>query len=237
MSCAVPAGQRIYAVGDVHGCRHLLDRLLARIDSDLSERPVARASEVFLGDYVDRGPDSAGVLERLSQPPRGRDRVCLMGNHEEVMLEALDDDAAMDRWLRFGGDATVRSYGLDPGVRWDGSAALRTALRAAIPAAHLAFLRTLVVAHRVGDTLFVHAGIRPGVPLEAQTRQDLLWIREPFLDHDGPLPLRIVHGHTPVESARVHPQRINIDTGAVYGGALTAVALEEGNLRVLSVSA
>jgi serine/threonine protein phosphatase 1 len=233
---ALPPGHRVYAVGDVHGCLGLLSRLMARIDADVAQRPAARITEVFIGDYVDRGPDSRGVVARLAGPaPAGRRRVCLTGNHEDAMLGALADPALVPRWLDFGGDATVRSYGIDPSAHAHDPEKLQRLLLSALPACHRRFLEDLPACHRIGDTLFVHAGIRPGVALEAQERHDLIWIREPFLDHRGPLGVHVVHGHTPADLPETLPWRTNVDTGAVYGGALTAAVMEGEDLRFLSV--
>lgn len=229
-------GLRIYAIGDIHGCASMLERMLELIDADLQLNPAESVLEVFLGDFVDRGPDSAAVLKRVAMPAaEGRTRVHLMGNHEHAMVAALEDYTMMPRWLAFGGEATLRSYGIEPREWAHDPQALQPIAQSIIPQDDLTFLARLKTSHQEGNVLFVHAGIRPGVPLGAQDRHDLLWIRDEFLDHPGPHPAFIVHGHTPVDQAEVHPYRVNVDTGAVYGGPLTALVLEGSALRFLSV--
>jgi serine/threonine protein phosphatase 1 len=223
----LPPGLRVYAIGDVHGCADRLSVLHAGIAADARARPGARRVAILhLGDYVDRGPDSAGVLELLLGPPpvRGAEMVSLLGNHEVMMLDACDPQApagAMEFWLDTGGAETLESYGArhdDP--RW----------WEAVPAEHLALMRRCPLRWGAGDYLFVHAGVRPGVPLERQDPFDLVWIREPFLSFEGELPLVVVHGHTPAPAPAVRPHRIGIDTGACFGGDLTCLVLEEGRL-------
>ena len=227
---ALPPGQRIYAVGDVHGCDDRLGLLHRLIAADLGERPVAEPLVLHIGDYVDRGPDSAGVIERLLRPfPHPTARVVnLRGNHEEMALTALEtgDIEACAHWLINGGMATLASWGVIPLNRprtW----------RNAVPPAHLDFMRGLALQHQAGGYIFVHAGLRPGVPLARQADADLLWIREPFLSFKGDFPGVVVHGHTPQRELTVRPNRISIDTGAVGGGPLTCVVLEADRLGVL----
>nr|WP_283949500.1 metallophosphoesterase family protein [Limobrevibacterium gyesilva] len=229
----MPPGQRVYAIGDVHGCADRLDRMHAAVAEDLAARPVARALVIHLGDYIDRGPDSAGVIERLIRPfpvpgAAGARVFNLAGNHEDMLLTALasGDLGAADLWLRNGGGDTLASWG----IPWRGGPA---AWQRAIPPAHLGFLRGLSLLYRVGGYVFVHAGLRPGVNLEAQAREDLLWIREPFLSYDGLLPAVAVHGHTPEDAPSVHPHRIGVDTGAVLGGPLSCAVLEADSVRFL----
>lgn len=231
----LPDGLRIYAIGDIHGCARMLDRMSEAIEADIAERPADRIVEIFLGDYVDRGPDSAGVLTRLAADVPGRERVRLMGNHEDVMIDALSDGNLMDRWLALGGDATLRSYGIEPQDHAHDPQALTPIAQSVIPQEHIAFLNNLALRHRIGDLLFVHAGIRPEVPVEQQDRHDLLWIREDFYDADGALPVYVVHGHTPVDAPEIFDTRANLDTGAVYGGALSALVLDGGSHRIISV--
>ncbi|WP_135468425.1 metallophosphoesterase family protein [Crenalkalicoccus roseus] len=226
---SLPPGLRVYAVGDVHGCAGRLAALHARIAAHARARPARRVALVYLGDYVDRGPDSAGVLDLLLRPAPvpGAEVVTLVGNHETMMLDACDPRAhpgAMPFWLDNGGQETLASYGVDPGD---------PRLAEALPAAHLALLRRCPLRWAAGDYLFVHAGIRPGVPLDRQDPFDLLWIREPFLSWEGELPMVVVHGHTPSPSPAVRPHRIGIDTGACYGGDLTCLVLEEQRLGFL----
>jgi len=214
----VPPGLRVYAVGDVHGCVAKLDAIHARIAEDARAAPEPNRLIVYLGDYVDRGPDSRGAIDRVLVPPIPATMVHLCGNHEAMMLEVLDhpgDEAALALWLRNGGAATLTSYGIsdeDPPETW--------AVR--LPSAHLAFLRGLARSHRAGGYLFAHAGIRPGVALEAQDEHDLLWIREPFLHSTADHGAVVVHGHTPERTPVIRRNRIGLDTGAVYGGPLTA---------------
>lgn len=238
MNFALPGGHRVYAIGDIHGMREELLRLLDLIEQDLRERPPAGpVTEIFLGDYVDRGPDSYGVIETLLEQREGRRRVYLRGNHEDAMQSALEDTGAVLRWMTFGGDATCRSYGVEDPALFHQPQALRPMLLAALPEHHLAFLHGLAPFEQIGDFLFVHAGIRPGVSLAEQDRHDLLWIREEFLSHAGPLPFHVVHGHTPAEKPERLAFRTNVDTAAVYGGALTAAVLEGDSVTFLSVPA
>jgi diadenosine tetraphosphatase ApaH/serine/threonine PP2A family protein phosphatase len=226
----LPAGRRIYAIGDVHGCLPQLLALYEAIAADIAARPVAAPLLLHIGDYVDRGPDSAGVIERLRHGPpiAGVPTVNLRGNHEQTMIEALAGDrAAGTDWLFHGGKPTLASYGLDP----EGP---REAWRAAVPLAHLAFLDGLTMMHREGGYLFVHAGIRPGVTLEDQAPEDLLRIRQPFLFTERKLGVVVVHGHTPVKTPVVRTNRIGIDTGAVFGGCLTCAVLEGTTLGFLT---
>lgn len=229
----LPDGRRIYAIGDVHGCDDRLAMLHQLIATDLAARPVADPVVLHLGDYIDRGEASAAVIERLMAPwpavagvtPRV---VNLTGNHEEMMLAALDSGDAEEamQWLSNGGAQTLASWGVPRRTRQ------RDWVRA-IPPAHVAFLRGLQVRHQEGGYLFVHAGLRPGVPLERQSRHDMLWIREPFLSWQGDLPAVVVHGHTPEHEVVVHPNRIGVDTGAVLGGVLTCAVLEGDRMGFL----
>lgn len=227
---SLPPGRRIYAVGDIHGCAAQLATLHAVIAEDLSRRPIAAPLLLHIGDYVDRGPDSAGVIAQLldGSPILGVPMVNLMGNHEHTMLEALSGErAAATDWLFAGGRPALQSYGVDPGSpreRW----------AAAVPDSHLAFLRGLTLMHREGGYVFVHAGIRPGVALEAQTLDDLLRMRQPFLYSDSDFGAVVVHGHTPVKAPVVRHNRIAIDTGAVFGGKLTCVVLEGETIGFLT---
>ena len=227
---ALPAGQRVYAVGDVHGCFERLVAMHEQIAADLAARATEQAVLIHLGDYVDRGLESAQVVEwLLAGPPVPAQQVVnLMGNHEHMMLAALartDADAA-DLWLRNGGADSLMSWGVPRNV-----AQQNWVTR--IPISHLLFLRDLALHHRIGPYLFVHAGVRPGVPLAQQTRQDLLWIREPFLSSKQDHGAVIVHGHSPRREPFIGANRIGIDTGAVIGGALTCVVLEADKLGFL----
>jgi serine/threonine protein phosphatase 1 len=220
----LPVGQRVYVIGDVHGCADRLEKVHSLIRDDLSARPVAEPTVVHLGDYVDRGPDSAGVVARLargwSTGPAPR-VINLMGNHEDMMLAALDraDGDSVAQWLANGGANALASWGVSPRTPAAG-------WRERFPADHLALVRRLGLFHRQGGYVFVHAGLRPGVPIEKQTREDMLWIREPFLSSTAAFPGVVVHGHTPERSVVVRPHRIGVDTGAVMGGVLTCAVLE-----------
>jgi len=227
---ALPSGQRIYAIGDIHGCLDRLVSLHEQIAEDIAERPTDQVTLIHLGDYVDRGTDSAQVIDWLIDgPPVPTDTVVnLMGNHEHMMLAALDgtDKDAPMHWLANGGADSLMSWGIArsaPPPSW----------ATHIPEAHLTFLKDLAISHRIGPYLFVHAGVKPGVPLELQTRHDMMWIRDPFLTSKADFGAVIVHGHTPKRAPIVMPNRIAIDTGAVLGGALTAVMLEDERLAFL----
>jgi len=243
MKATLDRGLRVYAIGDVHGCWARLDKLLARIAIDLSSW-AGRTRLVFLGDYVDRGRDSAGVVERLTEGPGALglpdeiELICLKGNHEDLLLRALASEDGLPVWLANGGDATCESYGLD--VRSFLAAvqplpALRQALCQAVPAHHRAFLEALPLSHTAGGYFFCHAGARPGLPLDRQEEDDLIWIREPFLTSDRDFGRLVVHGHTPRAEPEVLDNRIGIDTGAVFGGRLTALRLEEDRRHFLQV--
>lgn len=233
---AVPDGHRIYAVGDVHGRNDLVGDLLTRIETDLVAHPVREATIIFLGDLIDRGADSAAVVERLRtyRPPGVRTEF-LAGNHEEVLLRILEGEGGLIAdWLRFGGAQCARSYGLSASrlAKLPIGEAVE-ALRAAIPAEHQSFLASFADTLRAGDYLFVHAGIRPGVALAEQAQADLRWIREPFLDHPARHELMIVHGHTIAPEVEERAGRIGIDTGAYKNGVLTALVLEGAERRLL----
>ncbi|MGE3831256.1 MAG: metallophosphoesterase family protein [Parvibaculaceae bacterium] len=224
-------GLRIYAIGDIHGQIDLVEQMVALIARDLRDRPPRGPSiEIFLGDYIDRGAHSSSVIELLARgAPSCDQRICLRGNHEELLLGFLEDPAQLDLWWSNGGAATAMSYGLSSSLRKSvRNAPLLVHERIAqlIPADHQEFLRKLGYSYRAGDYLFVHAGVRPGISIDKQYREDLVWIREPFLSSREDFGVRIVHGHTPVEAPDVRPNRINIDTGAFMTGRLTCLVLE-----------
>lgn len=231
-------GMRAYAVGDVHGCIGHLEALLGLIDADLSGF-AGTSCVVFLGDLIDRGPDSRAVIEKLLTYNRDRVRpIFLMGNHEEFMLRSVAGElGAIHRWLEFGGAECVASYGLTAdrllSVEEGAAAAL---LREAIPARHLDFISGFGDTFAFGEYLFVHAGIRPGLALDRQEHGDLRWIREPFLSHRGSHGFMVVHGHTITEDVEERSNRIGIDTGAYRGGPLTALVVENEERRYLSTS-
>nr|WP_316746709.1 metallophosphoesterase family protein [Sphingomonas sp. A2-49] len=226
---AIPDGERVYAIGDVHGCDELLDRLLTNIAADDAARGAAKTTLIFLGDLVDRGPDSYKVIERLRllASKRANTRF-LLGNHEEVFIEALKGEPkALRMFCRIGGRETIMSYGLDPADydRMDYEE-LHAAMNARVPAAHQEFLAGFEDLIVIGDYAFVHAGVRPETELSAQRTSDLRWIRNPFLNHGRPLDKIVVHGHTISEQLDVQPHRIGVDTGAYQTGQLTALGLE-----------
>lgn len=225
----VPAGELVYAIGDIHGELYLLDKLLGRIVEDAAFTSARRRSLIFVGDYIDRGPDSAGVVDRLvSGLPEGFDPVFLKGNHEAFLLEFLEHPEVLDAWLHNGAVQTLASYGIDPPTAdWPRAdyAGCRDAFLAALPESHRAFFGTLQLWESRGDYLFVHAGVRPGVPLESQSERDLLWIRDDFLASRRHFGKVVVHGHTPGREPVVRPNRIGIDTGAFVHGRLTALRL------------
>ena len=232
-----PAGERLYAVGDIHGRLDLLDDLLGRIVDDLETRPVEAARLVFLGDFIDRGPDSAGVLDRLVDLARTRIGThFLMGNHEEMLLHVLAGQPAVtDDWLRFGGDACAQSYGLSPtDLATLDEMQIAALLRQAMPESHVAFLHDLDTMVRFGDFLLVHAGIRPGVAIEDQRPADLRWIRGPFLADPRDHGVMVIHGHTITDGVDRRRNRIGIDTGAYRTGILTAAVVEETDTRFLA---
>ena len=229
---SLPPGRRVYAIGDVHGCLDPLASLHRAVAADLRDRPVADACLIHLGDYIDRGPDSAEVIATLlGDPVPGTRRINLMGNHEAMMLAALDggNDDPAEVWRANGGADALASWSI-------GQRTGRADWISRIPAEHLAFIRNLDRMHREGGYVFVHAGIRPGVAPEAQTQRDLLWIREPFLSFAGDLGAVIIHGHTPRPEPVLRANRIGLDTGMVYGGVLTCAVLEADQIGFLQVS-
>ena len=224
-----PAGHRAYGVGDIHGRLDLLDEVLARIEADIAARPAAINHVIFLGDLIDRGPDSAGVIDRLRGWQPGDVRpVFLCGNHEEVLLRVLDGERALlGDWLKYGGRECLSSYGLPPETLAGLSEAeALDRVRGAIPDEHRRFVAGFADTFAFGDYLFVHAGIRPGVGLAAQGQKDLRWIRQPFLDDARDHGFVVVHGHSISEGVDQRGNRIGIDTGAYRSGILTAIGIE-----------
>jgi Calcineurin-like phosphoesterase len=213
---------RIYAIGDIHGMVEKLRSLVASCERDAGGRPMAF---VFLGDYIDRGPDSRGVITTLMdlQARMPGQVTTLMGNHEAMVLAAIDDSAAAEHWMMEGGVATLRSYGVKRAH--------------ALPREHIEWLNALRMSYDDGRRLFVHAGVNPEAPLDAQLDVDLIWIREPFLSDARNYGRLIVHGHTPTDDGEpdLRINRLNIDTGAVYGGPLTAAVFEEDETMPVGV--
>jgi serine/threonine protein phosphatase 1 len=235
MTHGPPRGERIYAIGDIHGRCDLLDRAIEAIARDVAAHGPA-ALTVTVGDYIDRGPDSRGVIDRLAGNPFPTPYVALKGNHEDILETFLAAPETGPYWRGQGGHETLQSYGVRVGrLTGPSYAKVRDALRRTMPPAHVEFLRALKTSHSHGRYFFCHAGVRPRVPLALQSEQDLLWIREEFLASTRDFGKIVVHGHTPVAEPEVLPNRIDIDTGAFATGRLTCVALEDGAPRFLSV--
>ncbi len=228
----LPDGFRIYALGDIHGRSDLLKEMFTVIDADMARNPVSRPVEVFLGDYIDRGPDSAQTLDLLIERSLYRETVFLKGNHEAYFLEVLRDPTKFEDWRQFGGLQTLMSYGIQPTLDPNTAeqADLIAALIEVMPGNHLEFLKSLKPSFLCGDFFFVHAGVRPGIPLQEQQEADLLWIRNEFLDSDENFGKFIVHGHTPVREPDIRPNRINIDTGAYATGNLTLLTIQGSSM-------
>lgn len=226
-----PPGTRIYAIGDIHGRLDLLTLLHDQIVADAARAAAGRVVLIHVGDYIDRGPESAGVLDRLlDRPLPGFEVVNLLGNHEDTMLRFATDLSVGPSWLHYGGVATLASYWIDAGRDpWRDEQELRrlqAELRLQVPRRHVEFMRSMALYHVEGDYLFVHAGIRPGFAVEHQARDDLLWIRGDFLHSSEDHGRIVVHGHTITEAPDQQPNRIGIDTGAFYSNRLTCVVLD-----------
>jgi serine/threonine protein phosphatase 1 len=228
----------IYAIGDVHGCLELLKEAEAKIARDIAETRRAGVV-VLLGDYVDRGPASSGVLDHLIRSSEhGLRRMPLCGNHDDVFRLFLDDPAKHGEWLGLGGEQTLASYGLDVHHQnfrqHTRNGTLKQLLAEFVPDAHRQFLTDLPISMKVGQLLFVHAGIRPGVALKDQEEADLMWIRDPFLAKGPNLPsIFVIHGHTPQAEPSLGPNRIGIDTGAFYSGKLTILRIAGEETRFI----
>jgi serine/threonine protein phosphatase 1 len=227
----LPPDLRIYAIGDVHGCVAAHAAVLDQIAEDHAARPVAEAVVIHLGDLIDRGPDSAAVLARvaLGSPIAGA-LINLRGNHEALCLDAMQQGGEASRiWRRNGGETCLADWGVPkkaPASEWSRF----------VPPEQMAVLRGERLSYQRGGYFFAHAGIRPGVPLADQDGQDLVWIRQPFLSWPDPLEAVVVHGHTPKDEPAVRVNRIGVDTGAVYGGRLTAVVLEEDRMGFIQAA-
>ena len=231
-------GRLVYAVGDIHGYSRQLCDLLDQIAEDAAaSAPAERPLLVFIGDYVDRGPDSRGVIERLlALEADGRfEVICLMGNHEDALLRFLVDPGYASAWIGNWGEATLRSYDVEPPLLPNDATceAAQARFREVFPPEHRAFLGRLKLSVTVGDYLFVHAGVRPGVALDAQAERDLIWIRYEFLESDADLGKVVVHGHTPTDTPELRTNRISIDTGVYFSGVLSAVRLQGEEHRFL----
>ena len=224
---AIPPGERVYAVGDIHGRLDLFEAAIAAIEADDAACRPAQTTVILLGDLIDRGPDSAGVIAAARAWGERRAVRILLGNHEEMLLGALDSNEVMRHFLRFGGRETVLSYLAEPDLYHRAELAeARALMEAAIPADDLEFIRSFEDTIAVGDYLFVHAGIDPETPLDAQRTGDLRWIREPFLSHPGSFGPVVVHGHTITDKPHIRHNRIGLDTGAYRSGRLTALGLQ-----------
>lgn len=232
-----PEGMRLYAIGDVHGCRDLLVRMHEAIEEEIARERPGDWRIIHLGDYCDRGPDTKGVIDFIiARQAADRRIISLRGNHDDGMLNFLTAGGEWRIFTNNGGDTTAASYGVraDFATPWMLEAS-RDALNAAMPAAHRAFLEALQYQASFGDFMFCHAGVRPGVPLDRQDRHDLMWIRNEFHDHDGLYERVIVHGHTPVATADIRRNRVNLDTRAFASGMLSAIAIEGDRKRILEV--
>jgi serine/threonine protein phosphatase 1 len=235
---SLPAGLRIYAIGDIHGRLDLLDRLLARISTDIAHRPAVRPVYVFLGDYIDRGIWSRETVDRLIEHGENSESVFLKGNHEQIAIQCLSDRSLFDQWLRFGGLETLVSYGVPAETLASARqiAELQSAFHSALPQTHFRFFRDLQNSFASGDFFFAHAGAKPNVELTRQKESDLLWIRGEFLSSSCDFGKIIVHGHTPGSEVEVGPNRINIDTGAFATGRLTCLVIEGELLSTIDTS-
>jgi serine/threonine protein phosphatase 1 len=231
----VPDGTLVYCIGDVHGRDDLLRDMAERVEADLKTRSFEHAVTVFLGDYVDRGPSSKDVLERLASGNWPTSITALAGNHEDFLLSFLDDAGFLAFWRSQGGLETLHSYGVDVGPAMAGRdfGEVQAAFTARFPQPHRDFLEALKVSAVIGDYFFCHAGVRPGVALDRQNRDDLLNIRDPFLSSKAEHGKLVVHGHTPSVAPEIHANRIGIDTGAYATGRLTCLVLEENEQRFL----
>ena len=230
----LPSGSRVYAIGDVHGRADLLHETFAKIDKHRADQPIANALQIFLGDYIDRGPSSFDVIELLSTRVGGG-TICLKGNHEAFLLRFLQDPGILNEWQHCGGLETLVSYGLEPSLNLslEEQERLAASLADRLPEHHRNFLTALPLSFELGDYFFVHAGVRPGIALSNQRAEDLLWIREDFLRYEGSFGKIVVHGHTPVSEPEIRNNRINIDTAAFATGNLTCAVIEDDQIQFL----
>jgi len=231
----VPDDQRIYCIGDIHGCADLLEKLHQKIRAD-AEHYCGKKTVVYLGDYIDRGADSRQVIEMLvSEPLVGFDPIYLKGNHEQAMLDFIENPEAAAAWLSFGGREALNSYGnaLTHLPTMKEIPGLSEQLDQSLPDTHRAFITNNLDCWQCGSYYFVHAGIRPGVALQKQTLEDKLWIRDDFLRSTKNHAVIVVHGHSVTPEPTILPNRIGIDTGAFNTGVLTCLVLEGNQQRLL----
>lgn len=233
---SLPDGMRVYAIGDIHGCDKQLKKLLKAIGKDLEDYD-GESHLVFLGDYVDRGPDSKGVIERLvSKKLPGDQHHFLLGNHEEAMMKVMDGKSKRaNDWLSFGGRQMMESYGVGKKELYEAGGDVGALLREVMPKSHRKFFEKLELMKQIGGYLFVHAGIRPGVPIDEQEQADLVWIRDRFLKSDRDHGVVVVHGHTISEKPQNKANRIGVDTGCYATGQLTAVRLQGSERAFITV--
>lgn len=233
----VPDGERYYVIGDIHGRLDLFEAMIEAIEDDDSHSPEAASHVILLGDLVDRGPDSAGVIRKARKWQSRRSVRILAGNHEEMFLDSMDDVDTLRHFLKHGGRETILSYGIKPKQYLKLELEeLQREIRKAVPKADREFIRNFEEMIVAGDYLFVHAGIDPLVALDEQKRSDMLWIRDRFLRHEGPLSKVVVHGHTIFDDVLDCGNRIGIDTGAFRSGLLTALVLEGEERRTIQIA-
>ncbi len=236
---SVPDNHRVYAIGDIHGEFELLDDLHETIAIDLAKSPADTVSIVYMGDYIDRGPQSREVIDNLILRKGNQDgvnRIFLKGNHEQAFQEFIGGSYGAMAWLEWGGLQTLKSYGINTDnitLSVSEIENLQNLIKQKCPASHVSFLNTLQFHHIIGDYMFVHAGIDPEKPLDGQSEQTMISIREPFTSYDGTLDKCVVYGHTIYDEPKIAPSRIGIDTGAYRNGTLTALVLEGRERRFL----
>src|SRR5436190_3226178 len=232
---SIPLGLRVYVVGDVHGSANALRDVFSRIDADKPLWAVRRPVQIFLGDYVDRGPASREVLDLLITRSRTDELLLLKGNHGAMLLEFFDNPSLLGHWRQFGGLQTLISYGLKPSLNptLDEQKELARELAGRIPPAHRKLIAAMPLSLPVGDFFFVHAGVRPGIPFKQQKEEDLLWIREDFLLHERDYEKIVVHGHTPVAEPDVRSNRVNLDVGAYATGRLACLVIDGETLAFI----
>ena len=234
----IPDGTIVYCIGDIHGRNDLLREMAERVAADLKKQSFEHSVTVFLGDYIDRGPDSKAVVERLATGKWPTSIIALAGNHEDFLNDFLGDAGILDFWRSQGGLATVHSYEVDVGSAMAGRnfQKVQAEFTARFPKHHRDFLEALRISASIGDYFFCHAGVRPGVALDRQFRDDLLTIREPFLSSEAEHGKLVVHGHTPAVTPEIRPNRMGIDTAAYATGRLTCLVLEKDERRFLPAS-